>query len=166
MYSRWSPKKPNREVRVLLDYLGLEESKITLQKYRRPADFDPEVRNCFLNVWVQCLHVGGRPQHGWIIGQDRENSFVEAQFHAVWVSPTGYLIDVTPRTDFEKRIMFVSDENREIALTIHDSEPAIRSFDNVRFWNGRLSTPLTPIVVVPQTKIIEDYGLRDFFSRR
>lgn len=155
----WSPKKSNAEVQALADYLDLDEASIVLLKFRRPHSFDPEPKNCFFNVWVQCLHAEGAAQHGWIIGQDRANQFTEAQFHAVWVSPRGDIHDVTPRQDNEKRIMFLPDYQREIKLTEHDGKLAIKSFDNVRVWQGRLTTPLTPIVVVPETELIRKFAL-------
>ena len=143
----------------MLDYLDLDESKIALLKVSRSLAFEPEPQNCFFNVWVQCLYSGGTAQHGWIIGQGRANQFTEAQFHAIWVSPTGETLDVTPRLDDEKRLMFVPDGEREIRLIEHEGQPAITSFDTVRFWKGRLNTPLTPIIVVPQTEMIRKYGL-------
>ncbi len=154
-----SPKKSNVEVRALADYLDLGEASIVLLKFHRPHSFDPEPKNCFINVWVQCLHAEGTAQHGWIIGQDRANQFIEAQFHAVWVSPQGDIHDLTPRQDSEKRIMFLPDNQREIGLIEHDGKLAIKSFDNVRVWQGRLTTPLTPIVVEPETEMIRKFGL-------
>jgi hypothetical protein len=98
-----SPRKVNSRVRPLIDYLGIDESRVVLLKYTRPISFEAEPQQCFLNVWIQCNNEGGSSQCGWIIAEDPRNHFMEALFHAVWVSPTGKYIDVTPRADHEKK---------------------------------------------------------------
>jgi hypothetical protein len=40
------------------------------------------------------------------------NVLIEAEFHAVWHAPDGRLIDVTPKTDNEEKILFVADKQR------------------------------------------------------
>jgi hypothetical protein len=66
---------------------------------------------CFYNVEAQIRKRSGRIQYGWTIWQCA-NLFVEGEFHAVWVTPRGELIDVTPKPDGETRILFVSDNKR------------------------------------------------------
>jgi hypothetical protein len=58
--------------------------------------------------------------------------------------------------------MFVPDTKREIRLIQHDGQPAIKSFDNERIWNGQMTTPLTSIIVLPETEMISKYGLAEF----
>jgi hypothetical protein len=54
---------------------------------------------------------GGSIQHGWSIWE-RPGIFIEGIFHAVWISPDGTLIDVTPEVDNEKEILFLPDPVR------------------------------------------------------
>jgi len=54
---------------------------------------------------------GGRVQFGWVLS---ENSgwFLEAEFHGVWVTPRGELLDILPRPDGSTRILFLPDAHR------------------------------------------------------
>lgn len=143
-----SPKKIDSTITALVQYLGLEEDKALRLKFTRPSAFVPEPDYCHFNVWLQIRSAGGAAQPGWILAQDKQNSFAEAIFHAVWRNQTGSLVDVTPRRDMEKRVVFVPDHGRSIVLTSHENRPAIHTFDNVRILNGSLMTPLTEITVV------------------
>lgn len=63
--------------------------------------------DCFSNVERQIERAGGGRRHGWAIWVHGK-SMIEAEFHTVWVSPDGRLIDITPH-DVEHRIAFVSE---------------------------------------------------------
>ena len=52
---------------------------------------------------------GGRVQCGWTLHNVDEGVFVEAEFHVVWVSSTGYMTDVTPSWRGEGKVLFVPD---------------------------------------------------------
>jgi len=54
---------------------------------------------------------GGAVQHGWALWE-WPRVMVEAEFHAVWRSPDGSRLDVTPREDSQQRILFVSHAER------------------------------------------------------
>lgn len=86
-------------------------------------------------------------------------SFAEAIFHTVWKAPDGRLVDVTPRMDLEKRLLFVPDRDRSIVLTEHEGRPAIHTFDNVRVLGNVLMTPLTEITVVMESDFTQRHGL-------
>lgn len=63
---------------------------------------------CFKNVAkIVKLH-GGSAQHGWKM-REQPSAFVEGEFCAVWRRPDGVLIDVTPRTERPKKIIFLQD---------------------------------------------------------
>lgn len=64
-------KKTDSSIHELILALGLEPSSAKILKYRRPSGFEPEPENCHFNVWVQCDQLGGTPQNGWIVGQDK-----------------------------------------------------------------------------------------------
>lgn len=155
-----SPKKVNRAVKNIIQYLDLNENDVVLLKYSHPNEFSPEIHNCFFNTWVKMNYSGGGRQHGWMIAQDSTKEFIEAQFHAVWINPEGVLIDVTPRPDGEKRVMFVPDHSREIVLSQKNGQPAILSYDNFRVVNGRALADLERIKVVMQdTAFIKEHEL-------
>lgn len=154
-----SPRKVDDTIRLLIKFLGLEESAIVLMKYTAPAAFSPEPQNCHFNVWVQCDKAGGRAQHGWILAQDRQQDFAEAQFHTVWHSPCGSLRDLTPRPDGEKRLMFIPDSSRRIALTDHNGAPAIITYDNIRVHRGNVISGITKLKLIPQSDMIYEHGL-------
>ena len=158
-FSPQSPKKIDATLRGLVDYLGLDPGTAVQLKYSKPDAFEPEHDYCHFNVWCQLRQVGGTPQPGWVLAQDKQKSFAEAIFHAVWRHPDGRLIDVTPRKDKEKRLLFVPDLTRSIVLTSYDGKPAIHTFDNVRLLGNSLMTPLTEITVVMEGDFPQRQGL-------
>ncbi len=92
---------------------------------------------CFFNVPKQVETKGGKIQFGWTVWQCA-NLFIEGEFHAVWISPKGEPIDITPKGDGETRIMFIPDNTRtfqnervdNIRLAILD-RPEIHEFLSV-----------------------------------
>lgn len=154
-----SPNTVNSHLRVIIDYLGLDEKEAVLLKYRKPAEFEPEVDNCHFNCWVAWDRSGGAIQHGWILSQDLAHSFSEAIFHSVLRREDGTLVDVTPRKDSEKRLLFIPDQKRQVVLTQYNGFPAIRTYDNVRLKGQIFLTGLSEIVVVPDSGFAKRYGL-------
>jgi len=67
---------------------------------------------CFENVPAIVKRRGGSMQPGWKM-REQSTAFVEGEFHAVWRRPDGALIDVTPRTDLLKEILFLPDSQRD-----------------------------------------------------
>jgi hypothetical protein len=87
---------------------------------------DGAPNECFASVALQVEKAGGRVQHGWAIWE-WPNVLIEAEFHAVWASPTGHLIDVTPRNDSESRILFLADPERTFeGVTVDNVRAALR----------------------------------------
>lgn len=70
-----------------------------------------KVDSCFFNLPEKIAADGGGVQHGWTIWE-RPGLLVEGEFHAVWVSPAGELIDITPKKDGETEILFLPDVKR------------------------------------------------------
>lgn len=64
---------------------------------------------CNLSVAAKVKQDGGRPLHGWTIWE-LPGALWTAEFHVVWKSPDGKLVDVTPKPDGETSILFVPDE--------------------------------------------------------
>lgn len=92
---------------------------------------------CWQNVAKIAKSQGGRAVYGWTIWQ-RPRLFVTAEYHAVWETPHGHMIDVTPKTDGEETIAFSADR----------SCPADFDFSR-RPNNQRLRTYSPPEVDVP-----------------
>ena len=74
-------------------------------------EHDAEIEDCFVNVARKVNREGGTILHGWQIW-DWVGVLVEAEFHAIWVSPDGANVDLTPKKDGEQRILFLSDPAR------------------------------------------------------
>jgi len=70
-----------------------------------------DVNECFNKVKNHVRIHGGSIQYGWIIWEI-PNIFLDAEFHAVWVNPSGDFIDITPKPDGEKIILFLPDSLR------------------------------------------------------
>ncbi len=87
---------------------------------------------CSDGVLEKIKHDGGGIRFGWTIWEWPGVLFT-AEFHAVWIAPTGELIDITPKPANEKRILFVPD----------DSYAADFDFDK-RPLNKRMSAVETP----------------------
>jgi hypothetical protein len=154
-----SPVKIDMHLRMLLNYLDAVESEAVLLKYTNPLAFLPEPDECHFNVWLMINNAGGHAQSGWVLAQDKAQQFSEAIFHSVWRSPQGKLIDITPRKDREKRLLFVPDHKRQIVLSNHQGQPAIQTYDNVRLKDNLFITPLTPIKAVMQSDFVHRHHL-------
>ena len=69
------------------------------------------INECFVNVEAYADANGGSICYGWNI-MEWPGILLEAMFHAVWRSPEGDLLDVTPHAEGERRILFVRDDTR------------------------------------------------------
>lgn len=67
---------------------------------------------CHLNVAHRVKHHGGQRVFGWMIWTGP--MFTEGEFHSVWRSPSGDLVDVTPRRDGEEFVLFVPDPKTKV----------------------------------------------------
>jgi hypothetical protein len=155
-----TPKAIDKMITVLLDELSLSAATAQWLKYRKPRCFKPELNECHINAWLQMRYEkSGSLCSGWVIWQSKLAQFVEAQFHTVWRNDEGKLVDVTPRQDGEKRILFVPDSVRAITLLEYKGQPAIKTYDNVRVQSGRLVTGLREQIHVLKTELIYEHGL-------
>jgi hypothetical protein len=66
---------------------------------------------CFYNVKDKVTQDGGKIQYGWIIWEN-PGVLIEAEFHSIWVSPQNEYIDITPKEDGERQILFLPDTTR------------------------------------------------------
>lgn len=78
------------------------------------------VNECFPNVERVIARSGGSMLCGWQIWE-WPHVLVEAEFHAVWLSPAGEMIDVTPKQNAEGLVMFVPDPRLEYTGAARDN---------------------------------------------
>ena len=71
-----------------------------------------EPMNCFENVKSQIQDLGGSAVYGWCI-YVWPRVFVEFEFHSLWRSNTGELLDISPRHDKELDCLFLQDDSLE-----------------------------------------------------
>ena len=64
--------------------------------------------NCYYNVMKKVSYDGGSMQYGWAIWE-WPDVMLEGEFHAVWISPQGNLIDITP--NIENKILLLPDNS-------------------------------------------------------
>lgn len=65
---------------------------------------------CSDGVVEKAKRDGGTIRFGWVIWE-WPDIFLTAEFHAVWVSQDGNLVDITPKPQGERQIVFVGDES-------------------------------------------------------
>lgn len=114
--SATAPKSVNKNVLSLLKKIGIDGTPTHVQLRAEP---DAVQKYCFPNVQRKIKRSGGHLVHGWSISESP--ILIEAEFHGVWRSETGELIDVTPNN--EAAIMFILDQAR-----VYDGQ----QIDNVR----------------------------------
>ena len=81
-----------------------------LQYVKVLIESDAEINECFPNLERKTKRDGGGIRYGWAIWY-LPGILMEAEFHAVWVSPKGELIDVSPRQIQFKEILFLPDSS-------------------------------------------------------
>lgn len=69
------------------------------------------LNECFPNVEKKVSFDGGSIIYGWQIW--KTNLFCEAEFHAVWKSYDGILLDITPKDPHVDHTLFVQDDSIE-----------------------------------------------------
>jgi hypothetical protein len=74
--------------------------------------------NCFNNVAQYQAEHGGHTRYGWCLWETT-GLILQAEFHAIWESPTGEWLDITPHSQQLKnqQIMFLPDPQRTYAGT-------------------------------------------------
>jgi hypothetical protein len=153
------PTRIDKNIISLLRYLELEnQPRLRLKKYKT-SGFSPEINNCHINNMVQCHLKGGSIQFGWVIWENQVLEFTEAMFHSVWRNRDGKLIDITPRQDGEKKILFVPDPKREVSWTTYESKQALKSYDNVRLSCGQLVNELREATMLLTSSLMNEFTL-------
>jgi len=119
-----TPSRITADVRRLCRRIG-QVSEPVFVEVGHPVD--SRLNDCFMDVRMQVDDHGGSIQHGWTIWE-WPGVFSEAEFHAVWRTPEGRLLDVTKKKDGEDRILFAPDPYRVFEN---------KRIDNIRMVIGR-----------------------------
>lgn len=99
-----TPRIISPQVRELCQFIS-EYEPIYIEVKADPRSL---INECFLNVDVHIKEYGGQSVLGRCIWQ-RANVLVEAEAHAVWKSPSGDMVDITPHNNGEDSILFLVD---------------------------------------------------------
>jgi len=76
----------------------------------RPLSGKP-INECFTIVPEYISTYGGKQKFGWCIHVWKK-VLIEAEFHCIWESPEGELIDITPKNYRIDKIIFLSDPEK------------------------------------------------------
>ena len=104
-----TPPEITRAVRRLIETVAAPAGEAVYLMVQ--AEPDAVVNECFPNVEAKIARAGGHMLCGWQLWE-WPHILVEAEFHAVWVSPEGEMVDITPKPHGETRILFVPDKRR------------------------------------------------------
>ena len=92
------------EVNLLLNKMSLSGTPVYVPCKHSP--FSPQ-NECFPLVEARVNAEGGEQILGWQIWQGQ--LLVEAEFHAIWKSPRGELVDITPKARPFEKILFIEE---------------------------------------------------------
>lgn len=107
---RWQvPAEITDEVRSFAQKL-VEDGEPVFVTVNPPIYTPPNL--CFQNVELVVAVNGGQRQFGWYFHEDTDQLLYMAVFHAVWRTPDGSLVDVTPHPQHRDRILFLPDPVR------------------------------------------------------
>jgi hypothetical protein len=109
MITSTTPTRISDEIRAFC--ADIDPTQIPVYVQVRPAT-QAKINSYFDSVLDHATQKGGAIQYGWIIWEELSNNFLEAEFHAVWVSSSRELIDITPKIDNEATILFLPDSKR------------------------------------------------------
>lgn len=100
-----TPNEICSDIRFLVSKIGAKSEPVFLPS--RPEAGAP-LNECFPTVDKKVESAGGKKMLGWQIW--KTPLLVEAEFHAVWESPEGEVIDITPKSLPLEKILFLPDE--------------------------------------------------------
>jgi len=130
---------------------------------KRQFDQSAGTLDCFVDVDRRVSEQGGQTEYGWRIWI-WPAVLIEAEFHAVWRSPEGELIDISTPPDYASCVLFLPDptrvwdgrqvknvrvplaDNAEIAelIGIYDRVFEIQNHGELAYQYGRVEIESTP----------------------
>ena len=100
-----TPPEMSKEVVLLCNHLSPNIHPFFVDVIVEP---NAEPKECFNNVDCKISSSGGYSQQGWRIFEI-PSCYLDAEFHAVWVSPEEKYIDISPNEVNVNTILFLPD---------------------------------------------------------
>lgn len=127
-----TPPEINNDVKALVEKIGTG----TLPSYLEvtPESY-AQINECVPAVQQKISQDGGKEMLGWQIWIIPRVMIIEAEFHSVWVSPTGEMKDITPKEQGAEKILFLPD-------------PELK-YKGIQINNVRLN-------ISPQNRLVDD----------
>ncbi|PZV15533.1 MAG: hypothetical protein DCF21_11640 [Leptolyngbya sp.] len=154
-----TPKVVDDTIRELLRFLKLKQSNSIRLKLSKIKGFKPEPNNCHINTCIQKKLEGGSIEYGWVIWKDDVTGSIEAEFHSVWKDKKGDLLDITPRVDGEKKILFVPDFLHKAYFTEEKGKLITNTYNNVSIVYGHRLNEVTEVKRILTSKLVYEFGL-------
>ena len=126
-----TPPQISRSIQRLIDKVTPNGEAVYLAVL---PESDAVANECFPNVQAKIEREGGQMLCGWQIWE-WPHVMVEAEFHAVWLSPEGQMIDITPKPHGETQILFVPDDRLGYSgVTVDNKRMPLRDDQLIRHF--------------------------------
>lgn len=157
-----TPVAIGETVRKLQAKLGLDKEPAFVPVRDTGGSFLNDSRS---NVARKVASAGGASVDGWIIWET-PGKLIEGEFSAVWMSPEGELVDITPHADGETLILFIPDPRpieaevtvKNVRITLSD-DPAvhelIRAAKEVEQQMTMLSAKFRDVTKSPRVPVVQ-----------
>ena len=106
-----NPTTPSTITQIIIDFCAEIDSTTKPVIVPVMPSKDARLNYCMTDVPAYVENNGGSVKYGWTIWE-LPDIFLEAEFHSVWLNPEGKLIDIIPKLDNEKEILFLPDSSR------------------------------------------------------
>src|SRR5882724_645983 len=103
-----TPRRITSEVRLFCDEIVAGGEPVFLDVSISP---NAVPLDCFMNIQQHVAEAGGGIQYGWRIWE-WPYILIQAEFHSVWSSPDGDLVDLTPSPGSVSPVLFLPDPSR------------------------------------------------------
>ena len=141
-----TPTKQSLSIKMFLKGIGLKSHPRFLKFTKISENYLPNfcLSNCELENSISKSPI----LYGWTIWEDKQNRFIEAEFHAV-VLISGELTDITPRVDGEEKILWVHDPQRK---AVRVSDTTWDTWTNFKSYHGKIIQYSAQALFVNETK--------------
>ena len=103
-----TPNEDDIHLKLIIDRLNLNDKPLSVKVF--PEEYS-KIDDCFPNVQEKIKLDNGKRLTGWQVWKTEK--IIEAIFHAIWESPEGDYIDITPKPFPMSKILFFPDKNKE-----------------------------------------------------
>lgn len=136
-----TPKWLTAPIKAFLRVAGLRSRPEFLPFTEASPEYRPGY--CLSNCHTEQERTGRNIVYGWLIWEHRRSRFIEAEFHAV-VEQGGELLDITPRRDGERLVLFVRDPLRTAEKV---GQSVWSTWTNIKSRHERLIERTRPIEI-------------------